>query len=161
MKQSSVILVSKWIFYWGGDWGSPRLNYEGNNAKRNGVTAFPRISEMILNDGATPFPIRCLCFDSSAFQHLLCFCFLLVLSTNKIVLLSPQSISSATVTNMSNSIPVMRKPADTMSKGLNSSNLAAAAVQRHPIDRMQRGEFSSFAFVFLFCKRPSPLAQHV
>jgi hypothetical protein len=41
---------------------------------------------------------------------------------------------------MSNSIPVMRKPADAMSKGLNSSNLAAAAVQRHPIDRMQRGE---------------------
>ena len=41
---------------------------------------------------------------------------------------------------MSNSIPVMRKPADAMSKGLNSSNLAAAALQRHPIDRMQRGE---------------------
>mmetsp|Transcript_28230 Transcript_28230/g.42511 ORF Transcript_28230/g.42511 Transcript_28230/m.42511 type:complete len:142 (-) Transcript_28230:162-587(-) len=39
---------------------------------------------------------------------------------------------------MSSSIPVMRKPADAMSKGLNSSNLAAAALQRHPIDRMQR-----------------------
>ena len=40
----------------------------------------------------------------------------------------------------SNSIPVMRKPTDAMSAGLNSSNLAASAMQRHPIDRMQRGE---------------------
>lgn len=46
--------------------------------------------------------------------------------------------------NMSNSIPVMRKPADAMSKGLNSSNLAAAAQQRHPIDRMQKGRFVRF-----------------
>ena len=38
----------------------------------------------------------------------------------------------------------MRKPADAMSKGLNSSNLAAAAQQRHPIDRMQRGGFVRF-----------------
>ncbi|KAL3803415.1 hypothetical protein ACHAW5_001913 [Stephanodiscus triporus] len=37
-----------------------------------------------------------------------------------------------------NSIPVMRKPSDAMSNGLNSSNLAALAMQRHPIDRMQR-----------------------
>lgn len=42
--------------------------------------------------------------------------------------------------SMSNSIPVMRKPTDAMSTGLNSSNLAASAMQRHPIDRMQRGE---------------------
>ncbi|KAL7542470.1 hypothetical protein ACHAXR_011807 [Thalassiosira sp. AJA248-18] len=32
----------------------------------------------------------------------------------------------------------MRKPTDEMSTGLNSSNLAAAALQRHPIDRMQK-----------------------
>ncbi|KAL7517250.1 hypothetical protein ACHAWX_002182 [Stephanocyclus meneghinianus] len=38
----------------------------------------------------------------------------------------------------SSSIPVMRKPADAMTTGLNSSNLAASAMQRHPIDRMQR-----------------------
>ena len=38
------------------------------------------------------------------------------------------------------SIPIMRKPVDEMSTGLNSSNLAASAMQRHPIDRMQRGE---------------------
>ncbi|KAL7550714.1 hypothetical protein ACHAWF_013930 [Thalassiosira exigua] len=37
-----------------------------------------------------------------------------------------------------NSIPVMRKPSDAMSAGLNASNLAASAMQRHPIDRMQR-----------------------
>ncbi|KAL7437439.1 hypothetical protein ACHAXH_007655 [Discostella pseudostelligera] len=36
------------------------------------------------------------------------------------------------------SIPVMRKPVDLLSNGLNSNNLASAAVQRHPIDRMQR-----------------------
>eukprot|EP00574_Skeletonema_japonicum_P012517 CAMPEP_0201726534 /NCGR_PEP_ID=MMETSP0593-20130828/9782_1 /ASSEMBLY_ACC=CAM_ASM_000672 /TAXON_ID=267983 /ORGANISM="Skeletonema japonicum, Strain CCMP2506" /LENGTH=141 /DNA_ID=CAMNT_0048218037 /DNA_START=88 /DNA_END=513 /DNA_ORIENTATION=+ len=46
---------------------------------------------------------------------------------------------------MSSSIPVMRKPADAMSKGLNSSNLAAAALQRHPIDRMQRATASNGA----------------
>ncbi len=39
------------------------------------------------------------------------------------------------------SIPVMRKPVDLLSNGLNSNNLASAAVQRHPIDRMQRGAF--------------------
>ena len=43
----------------------------------------------------------------------------------------------------SNSIPIMRKPTDTMSNGLNSSNLAAAAIQRHPIDQMQRSTSSS------------------
>ena len=43
----------------------------------------------------------------------------------------------------SSSIPVMRKPADAMTTGLNSSNLAAAAMQRHPIDRMQRGELAN------------------
>lgn len=40
----------------------------------------------------------------------------------------------------SNSIPVMRKPSDAMSAGLNSSNLAAAAVARHPVDAMQRAD---------------------
>eukprot|EP00584_Thalassiosira_punctigera_P004077 CAMPEP_0172526954 /NCGR_PEP_ID=MMETSP1067-20121228/1775_1 /TAXON_ID=265564 ORGANISM="Thalassiosira punctigera, Strain Tpunct2005C2" /NCGR_SAMPLE_ID=MMETSP1067 /ASSEMBLY_ACC=CAM_ASM_000444 /LENGTH=148 /DNA_ID=CAMNT_0013310601 /DNA_START=150 /DNA_END=596 /DNA_ORIENTATION=+ len=40
--------------------------------------------------------------------------------------------------SMSNSIPIMRKPSDAMSAGLNSSNLAASAMQRHPIERMQR-----------------------
>jgi len=38
------------------------------------------------------------------------------------------------------SIPVMRSPADLMSLGPNSDNLAAAAVQAHPIDRMQRSQ---------------------
>mmetsp|Transcript_14913 Transcript_14913/g.31230 ORF Transcript_14913/g.31230 Transcript_14913/m.31230 type:complete len:98 (+) Transcript_14913:76-369(+) len=42
--------------------------------------------------------------------------------------------------NTGSSIPVMRKPSDAMSAGLNSANLASAAVQRHPIDRMQRGK---------------------
>jgi hypothetical protein len=41
---------------------------------------------------------------------------------------------------MSNSIPVMRSPADLMNHGPNSDNLAAAAVQMHPIDRLQRGK---------------------
>lgn len=46
----------------------------------------------------------------------------------------------------------MRKPADAMSKGLNSSNLAAAALQRHPIDRMQRGGFvvADFALAAIY-----------
>ena len=39
----------------------------------------------------------------------------------------------------SSSIPVMRSPANLMNDGPNSDNLAAAAVQAHPIDRMQRG----------------------
>eukprot|EP00578_Thalassiosira_sp_NH16_P020014 CAMPEP_0181101670 /NCGR_PEP_ID=MMETSP1071-20121207/13888_1 /TAXON_ID=35127 /ORGANISM="Thalassiosira sp., Strain NH16" /LENGTH=148 /DNA_ID=CAMNT_0023184557 /DNA_START=71 /DNA_END=517 /DNA_ORIENTATION=+ len=43
-----------------------------------------------------------------------------------------------TADSMSNSIPVMRKPSDAMSTGLNSNNLATQAMQRHPIDRMQR-----------------------
>lgn len=42
----------------------------------------------------------------------------------------------------SNSIPIMRKPSDAMSAGLNSSNLAASAIQRHPIDMMQRNSTS-------------------
>lgn len=33
----------------------------------------------------------------------------------------------------------MRSPADLMHEGPNSDNLAAAAIQMHPIDRMQRG----------------------
>ena len=45
------------------------------------------------------------------------------------------------------SIPIMRKPVDEMSTGLNSSNLAASAMQRHPIDRMQRGELK---FIYLY-----------
>eukprot|EP01083_Nonionella_stella_P213954 771214_1 len=40
----------------------------------------------------------------------------------------------------STSIPVMRSPADIMNDGLNSDNLAAGAVQSHPIDRMQRAQ---------------------
>jgi len=43
----------------------------------------------------------------------------------------------------SNSIPIMRKPSDAMTNGLNSSNLAAAAIQRHPIDQMQRSSGES------------------
>mmetsp|Transcript_3416 Transcript_3416/g.4195 ORF Transcript_3416/g.4195 Transcript_3416/m.4195 type:complete len:144 (-) Transcript_3416:119-550(-) len=38
----------------------------------------------------------------------------------------------------SSSIPVMRSPPNLMYNGPNSDNLAAAAVQAHPIDRMQR-----------------------
>ncbi len=38
------------------------------------------------------------------------------------------------------SIPIMRSPANLMANGPNSDNLAARAVQTHPIDRMQRGE---------------------
>mmetsp|Transcript_20408 Transcript_20408/g.36671 ORF Transcript_20408/g.36671 Transcript_20408/m.36671 type:complete len:148 (-) Transcript_20408:225-668(-) len=45
--------------------------------------------------------------------------------------------------NMSNSIPVMRKPSDELSNGLNSSNLAASAMARHPIDQMQRANAGS------------------
>lgn len=40
----------------------------------------------------------------------------------------------------SSSIPVMRSPVDLMNEGPNSDNLAASAMQAHPIDRMQRGE---------------------
>ena len=36
------------------------------------------------------------------------------------------------------SIPVMRSPADVMSKGPNGANLAATARRAHPVDRMQR-----------------------
>lgn len=36
------------------------------------------------------------------------------------------------------SIPVMNKPADIMSAGVNSNNLQAAARQRHPVDDLQR-----------------------
>ncbi len=39
----------------------------------------------------------------------------------------------------SSSIPVMRSPIDLMKEGPNSDNLAAGAIQAHPIDRMQRG----------------------
>jgi hypothetical protein len=38
------------------------------------------------------------------------------------------------------SIPIMRYPNDIMTEGPNSDNLAAAAIQSHPVDRMQRGE---------------------
>ena len=38
----------------------------------------------------------------------------------------------------STSIPIMRSPADMMTDGPNCDNLAAGAVQIHPIDRMQR-----------------------
>ena len=38
------------------------------------------------------------------------------------------------------SIPLLRGPSDALAAGPNASNLAAAARQRHPIDRLQRGE---------------------
>mmetsp|Transcript_5177 Transcript_5177/g.6681 ORF Transcript_5177/g.6681 Transcript_5177/m.6681 type:complete len:144 (+) Transcript_5177:68-499(+) len=38
----------------------------------------------------------------------------------------------------SSSIPIMRSPIDMMQNGPNSDNLAAGAVQTHPIDRMQK-----------------------
>eukprot|EP00526_Cylindrotheca_closterium_P028241 CAMPEP_0113618614 /NCGR_PEP_ID=MMETSP0017_2-20120614/9431_1 /TAXON_ID=2856 /ORGANISM="Cylindrotheca closterium" /LENGTH=83 /DNA_ID=CAMNT_0000528135 /DNA_START=53 /DNA_END=301 /DNA_ORIENTATION=+ /assembly_acc=CAM_ASM_000147 len=37
-----------------------------------------------------------------------------------------------------NSIPVMNKPVDMMSSGVNSNNLQAAARQRHPVEELQR-----------------------
>ena len=37
------------------------------------------------------------------------------------------------------SIPVMRSPNDIMTCGPNGDNLAAAAIQSHPVDQMQRG----------------------
>ena len=49
--------------------------------------------------------------------------------------------SYKTMADSSNGIPIMRKPSDAMSNGLNSNNLAASAMARHPIDRMQRGEY--------------------
>ena len=64
----------------------------------------------------------------------------------------------------SNSIPVMRKPTDAMSAGLNSSNLAASAMQRHPIDRMQRGELGGCVcatpYMPLALIRPDALTLH-
>ncbi|CAJ1970145.1 unnamed protein product [Cylindrotheca closterium] len=36
------------------------------------------------------------------------------------------------------SIPVMNKPADVMSAGVNSNNLQTTARQRHPVDQLQR-----------------------
>mmetsp|Transcript_13688 Transcript_13688/g.20841 ORF Transcript_13688/g.20841 Transcript_13688/m.20841 type:complete len:132 (-) Transcript_13688:903-1298(-) len=39
---------------------------------------------------------------------------------------------------MSTSIPLMKNPVNEMESGLNGSNLAAAAQQRHPIDELQR-----------------------
>ena len=43
----------------------------------------------------------------------------------------------------SSSIPVMRAPADVLSKGPNGANLAASARRTHPVDRMQRVSGSS------------------
>jgi len=40
-------------------------------------------------------------------------------------------------------IPVMRTPANVMATGLNSDNLASAAVRLHPVDRMQRAQAKS------------------
>ena len=47
-----------------------------------------------------------------------------------------------------NSIPIMDKPADQMEEGLNSNNLQTAALQKHPIDELQRlqGEISCHLF---------------
>jgi hypothetical protein len=54
--------------------------------------------------------------------------------------LSPATMSTDPT---SSSIPVMRAPADTMSKGPNGANLAASARRTHPVDRMQRVSGSS------------------
>ena len=42
-----------------------------------------------------------------------------------------------------NSIPVMNKPVDVMSSGVNSNNLQAAARARHPVDDLQREQGKS------------------
>lgn len=39
------------------------------------------------------------------------------------------------------SIPVLRDAVDIFSNGLNGMNLSSNAMERHPIDRMQRGTF--------------------
>ena len=56
---------------------------------------------------------------------------------------------------LSSSIPVMRSPADIMAKGPNGDNLAAGAVQAHPVDRMQRGKKPGNNIRFLSTSRPS------
>ena len=53
----------------------------------------------------------------------------------------------------SSSIPVMRCPTDLMTKGPNGDNLAAAAIQTHPIDRMQRGKTNNLKNTFSFLLR--------
>jgi len=40
--------------------------------------------------------------------------------------------------NDDNSIPVMKKPANMMEVGPNGNNLQAAALQKHPIEVMQK-----------------------
>mmetsp|Transcript_2146 Transcript_2146/g.3776 ORF Transcript_2146/g.3776 Transcript_2146/m.3776 type:complete len:131 (-) Transcript_2146:37-429(-) len=45
------------------------------------------------------------------------------------------------------SIPLMKKPANLLETGLNGGNLAAAAVQRHPVDEMQRNPFDDLDHV--------------
>ena len=37
-------------------------------------------------------------------------------------------------------VPIMRCPTDVMRKGPNSDNFQTAAIQAHPIDRLQRGK---------------------
>ena len=72
-----------------------------------------------------------------------------------------------TMSESNASIPIMRKPVDEMSTGLNSSNLAASAMQRHPIDRMQRGELKFnimylwYGLVFTWCSCKGILADIV
>jgi len=44
---------------------------------------------------------------------------------------------------LNHSIPVLRSPSDMMVVGPNSDNLAAVAVEAHPIDRLQRSDPSA------------------
>ena len=46
-----------------------------------------------------------------------------------------------------NSIPIMNKPADLMEEGLNSKNLQTTALQKHPIDELQRLQ-GEMCFIF-------------
>ena len=42
--------------------------------------------------------------------------------------------------NETSSIPVLRNGVNSFSSGVNSMNLSSNAMERHPIDRMQRGK---------------------
>ena len=49
-----------------------------------------------------------------------------------------ESQSLSKMMNDDNSIPVMKKPANMMEVGPNGNNLQAAALQKHPIEVMQK-----------------------
>ena len=56
-------------------------------------------------------------------------------------------------------IPLMNKPADVMSAGVNSNNLQSAARQRHPVDQLQRqqGTLDTAICLCRVCSRLFPI----